>query len=272
MLVNSCPEPYGASREHARDGACAVAAQTRPTRIDPRGSALSSAILYLAIVAIWAVVLVPRWLRPRPVQPQPAEQQFAEQPPEPLTVPPAEPLTVPPADAQRDEEAEPAPDEAPAGTETGEPVPAFPSPAARRADIVQARRRMLGMIVALTVGAVGLAVTGIAASWVIVPPAMLLGGFLVLLREATRSDAERARRALRTRGAATAAVAGQEPVSFRDDVAARPYQEPTGPAPAVAGATDAESLPDAEVIDISARVSDQVYDQYADAAERAVGD
>ena len=26
--------------------------------------ALSSAILYLAIVAIWAIVLVPRWLRP----------------------------------------------------------------------------------------------------------------------------------------------------------------------------------------------------------------
>jgi hypothetical protein len=71
---------------------------------------------------------------------------------------------------------------------------------------------------------------------------------------------------------ATAAVAGQEPASFRDDVAARPYQEPAEPAPAVAAATDAESLPDAEVIDISARVSDQVYDQYADAAERAVGD
>ena len=244
---------------------------------------MSSAILYLAIVAIWAVVLVPRWLRPRPAQPQPAEpvtappaEQPAEPltapPAEPLTVPPAEPLTVPPADAQQDEEAEPAPDETPAATETGEPVPALPSPAARRTDILQARRRILGMIVALTIGAVGLAVTGIAASWVIVPPAMLLAGFLVLLRETTRSDAERARRALGTRGAATTAVAGQEPVSFRDDVAARPYQEPTGPAPAVAGATDAESLPDAEVIDISARVSDQVYDQYADAAERAVGD
>ena len=238
---------------------------------------MSSAILYLAIVAIWAVVLVPRWLRPRSVQPQPAEQ-FTEHPAEPLTAPPAEPLTaaepltVPPADAQRDEEAEPAPDEAPGGTETGEPVPAFPSPAARHADILRARRRILGMIVALTTGAVGLAVTGIAASWVVVPPAMLLAGFFVLLREAARCDAERARRALRTRGAATAAVAGQEPVSFRDDVAARPDQEPAGPAPAVAEATDAESPPDAEVIDISARVSDQVYDQYSDAAERAVGD
>jgi len=275
MLVNSCPEPYGASREHARDGACAVAARTRLARINTRGNALSSAILYLAIVAIWAVVLVPRWLRPRPAQPQPAEPltaPLAEQPAEPLTAPPAEPLTVPPVDAERDEGAEPAPDKAPAGTQTGEPVPALPSPAARRADILQARRRILGMIVALTIGAVGLAVTGIAASWVVIPPAMLLAGFIVLLREATRSDAERALLAARTHRTATAAVAGQEPASFREDVAAGPYQEPAEPAPAVAVATDAESLPDAEVIDISARVSDQVYDQYADAAERAVGD
>ena len=266
MLVNSRPDPYGASREHARDGgadACAVAARTRLARIDPRGSALSSAILYLAIVGIWAVVLVPRWLRPRSAQPQPAEQ-FAEQS--------AEPLTAPPADAQRDEEADPAPDEAPAGKEPGEPVPAPPSPATRRADILRARRRILGMILALTTGAVGLAVTGIAASWVVIPPAMLLAGFIVLLREASRCDAERARRTLRTHRVTTAAVAGQETVSFRDDVAARPYQEPAGPAPAVAEATDAESPPNAQVIDISARVSDQVYDQYSDAAERAVGD
>src|SRR6516165_7430265 len=104
MLVNSGPDPYGASREHARDGACAAAAWTRLARIDTRGSALSSAILYLAIVAIWAVVLVPRWLRPRSAQPLPAEQQFTEHPAEPLTAPeepltaPEEPLTVPSAD------------------------------------------------------------------------------------------------------------------------------------------------------------------------------
>src|SRR6516162_1266313 len=98
MLVNSCSEPYGASREHARDGACAVAARTRLARLDPRGNALSSAILYLAIVAIWAVVLVPRWLRPRAAQPQPAEQQFTEHPAEPITAPPVELLTAPPAE------------------------------------------------------------------------------------------------------------------------------------------------------------------------------
>ena len=37
-------------------------------------------------------------------------------------------------------------------------------------------------------------------------------------------------------------------------------------------APEAEPTPIAEIIDISARVNDQVYDQYTDAAERAVGD
>ena len=235
---------------------------------------MSSAILYLAIVAIWAVVLVPRWLRPRLAQPQPAEQQFAEQPasPQPAEPQPAEPLTAPSVDAHWEEQPGPAPGDAPASTEAGDPIPEFPSPAVRRAGILQARRRMLGMIAALTIGGVGLGVTGIAASWVIIPPAMLLAGFLVLLREAARCDAERARHAARFHRTAIDAVASQEPESSRDDVTASPYQVPAGSAPVVAGATDAEPPPDAQVIDISARVSDQVYDQYSDAAERAVGD
>ena len=235
---------------------------------------MSSAILYLAIVAIWAVVLVPRWLRPRSAQPQPAEQQFAEQPasPQPAEPQPAEPLSAPPAHAHWEEQADPAPGDEPARTDADEPIPEFRSPAVRRADILQARRRILGMIAALIIGAVGLAVTGIAASWVIIPPATLLAGFLVLLRQAARSDAERARHVARIHRTAIAAVAGQEPESFRDDVTASPYQVPAGSAPVVAEATDAEPPPNAEVIDISARVSDQVYDQYSDAAERAVGD
>ena len=40
-----------------------------------------------------------------------------------------------------------------------------------------------------------------------------------------------------------------------------------------ASAPDAAEPPSgAEVIDISGRITDQVYDQYSDAAERAVGD
>ena len=250
---------------------------------------MSSAILYLAIVAIWAVVLVPRWLRPRSAQPQ-APEQFVEQPASPLSASPlsasplpasplpasplpASPLPAEPlADAQWEEQANPAPVDAPPGTEPEEPIPDLPSPAVRRADTLQARRCMLGMIAALTIGAVGLAVTGIAAPWVIIPPAMLLAGFLVLLREASHSDAERARHTALDHGAATAAVAGQEPESFRDNASAKPYQVSAESAPAAAMAADPGPPPDAEVIDISARVSDQVYDQYADAEVRAVGD
>ena len=153
-------------------------------------------------------------------------------------------------------------------TGPGEPVPAPPARAARRAEIVQARRRLLAMIVVLTAGAVALAVTGIAAFWVVIPPAVLLAGFLVLLREATRIDAERARRAARAHETAPDRVAGQEPGSFRADAAASPDQ-----APVTAAAADAaEPPPGAEIIDISGRISDQLYDQYADAADRAVGD
>ena len=248
---------------------------------------MSSAILYLAIVAIWAVVLVPRWLHPRSAQPETAEPASPPETAEPASPPEtaepasppetAEPASPPEtaepasqdADADRQERADPAPGDRPELAEgPGEPTPAFPSSAERRADILRARRRLLTALVVLTAGAVGLAITGIAASWVIVPPTVLLGGFLVLLREAARVDAERAQRATGSRYAEVPSVAGQEPGSFREDAEASPDQVPaTASAP---GAT--ESRPDAEVIDISARLGDQVYDQYSDAAERAVGD
>jgi hypothetical protein len=227
---------------------------------------LSSAILYLAIVAIWAVVLVPRWLRPRPAQPQPADQPVEPplEEPQPVAEEPAEPVDG----EQRD--AAPAWD----GDADPEPVPAVPSRTARRAEILQARRRMLIMLLVLTAGAVGIAVTGIAATWVIIPPAMLLAGFLVLLREAARIDAERKRRATRIRRATLGDVASEEPESFRADAGASPEQAPvTTSAPITASAPDAAApLTGAEVIDISGRISDQVYDQYSDAADRAVGD
>ena len=221
---------------------------------------MSSAILYLAIVAIWAVVLVPRWLHPRSAQPEPVEPVPVPEPaePEPAVRETAEPVSLA-AGADRAEQAGPAP---------GEPAPAFPSSAERRADMLRARRRMLTALVVLTAGAVGLAVTGIAASWVVVPPAVLLGGFLVLLREAAHIDAERARRATRSRYAEAPPVASQEPEPSHEGSDARPEQ-----VPATASLPDTiESQPGAEVIDISARLSDQVYDQYSDAAERAVGD
>ncbi len=134
---------------------------------------------------------------------------------------------------------------------------------------------MLTTLVVLTLGAIGIAVTHIAAWWVIVPPSVLLTGFLLLLREAARSDAARARRqagsAQSGQAAPGQAEAGQAEARQRrrpedredePDVFERIASTPEAPEPA----------PSAEIIDISARVSDQVYDQYTDAAERAVGD
>ena len=255
---------------------------------------MSSAILYLAIVAIWAVVLVPRWLHPRTAQPQPADQpEQPEQPsvPQPGTPESAEPapsepvlsepvLSVPeepqqvaaPTDAAvRPEPADrgPAPAWAEDDTVAVDAVPPAPSPAAeKRADALQARRRMLAMLVVLTAGGAALGVTGIAAYWVIIPPAVLLAGFLVLLREAARIDAKRSRRATQTRPATLDSVAGQEPDLFREDVRVSPDRVS---ATASASAA-AEPPPSAEIIDISGRIGDQVYDQYSDAANRAVGD
>lgn len=251
---------------------------------------MSSAILYLAIVAIWAGVLVPRWLRRTVVRPAEAYR---------------------PAEAQhRDESAAPGEDpgvrsgsgvlsgsvelggsvgrsgsgglvgsavlagsvglsgSGRAGESVHEQPETWASPADRRAGVLRARRRMLGTIIVLTAGAVGIAVTGLAEWWVVIPPGIMLGGFVLLLREAARSDAERAHRL------AEQADAGSP---------ARPAREQrAGAAPAVAEQARPEPLPEpeplpdhtwtAQIIDISGRIGDQLYDQYADAAVRAVGD
>jgi len=109
------------------------------------------------------------------------------------------------------------------------------------------------MLLLLATGSGALAFTGMAAWWVIVPPTIMLAGYLALLREAAKADAER-RELARTRATAAAAVA-----------AAKRTTPPAPPAPA----------PDAEVIDISASLTQadkEFYDQYADAKLRAVGD
>jgi hypothetical protein len=148
--------------------------------------------------------------------------------------------------------------------------------AARRASVLRARRRMLGTLVALTLGAFVIALAHLAAVWVVVPPAVLLGFFVLLLREVARTDAERARRQAE---AATVARA-QDEVRF-ERVEMRPerpdpaeYEAGEDPAaPEVAQAEPAAEVTyQAQIIDISARVNDQLYDQYTDAAERAVGD
>ena len=56
------------------------------------------------------------------------------------------------------------------------------------------RRRLLGMLILLEIAAIALAVVGLAALWVIIPPTIMLAGYLLLLREAAHADAERAQR------------------------------------------------------------------------------
>lgn len=210
---------------------------------------MSSAILYFAIVAIWAGVLMPRWLRPS------AHRQRAEEA-QPEAAAPEAVATF----AQPGLEAEDSQDAAAWAAENA---------AARRANILRARRRMLTTLVLLTLGAFGIAVTRVAAWWVTVPPGVLLAGFLLLLREAARSDAARARRQAH-HAEAGQAEAGQrrdpEAADEEPEVFERIASTPEAPQPV------AEPAATAEIIDISARVSDQVYDQYTDAAERAVGD
>ena len=245
---------------------------------------MSSAILYLAIVAIWAVVLVPRWLRPRAAPPQPvpvpAESPDAEwrEPADPGQGPG---LVQAVSTSGPDTAGEPVADAGVSGTGvsgmgvsgTGvsgadvrdeaaapETEVAAPPPALRRAEMLKARRRLLSTLTALTVIAMGLAVTHIDASWIVIPPTVLLTGYVVLLRQFAHMDAEQARRAARIRRAE--ARAGQEPVPAATPAIGGPDLGP-----------DAAAAPaGAEIIDISGRIGDQVYDQYADAANRAVGD
>jgi hypothetical protein len=106
------------------------------------------------------------------------------------------------------------------------------------------------LLVLLVVGSAALAVTRMAAWWVLGPPSAMLLGYLALLREASKVDAER--RELSRGREARVAVADQ----------AAPAPPPL-------------RVPDAEIIDISASrgpAGEDLYDQYADAKLRAVGD
>jgi hypothetical protein len=188
---------------------------------------MSSAFLYLAIVAIWVFVLIPRWLR----RPHLLGGETAE--PEGLS--------------DEDTSAESG-NPGPAGTEaqrydraTGRPgLAQLP-----RSRVLQARRRLLTILITLTAVAGACTYLKLTSWWACVPPAGMLGMYLLLLREAALADAEQAHwRAAENRRVQTAR-----------QVAHTERLERT-----------------AQIIDISARLGDQLYDQYADATIRAVGD
>jgi len=131
--------------------------------------------------------------------------------------------------------------------------------------MLTARRRLLWMLLALAIGSGALAITKMAAWWVIVPPSLMLLGYMALLREAAKADADR-RRMAHTRSAAAASATAPATASAAATAAATTTARPAAPPVPV---------PSAEVIDISASLDpagEQLYDQYADTKRRAVGD
>jgi hypothetical protein len=227
---------------------------------------LSSAILYLAIVAIWAGVLVPRWLRPAQVVARATDTRPREE-------------VRGHGEARGEDTGTPWPD---SDSDT-EPIPTVRPEhdhlvaragrtgrvrQSQRGMILQARRRMFVMITILTAGAVGMAGTHMAAWWVIVPPGMMLGGFMLVLHEAARSDSARARRLAATASAGVGRAGAGVERTVRQDAVEGVVAAEASPAPVA----EPEPTWSAKIIDISARLGDQLYDQYADAAVRAVGD
>ena len=204
---------------------------------------MSSAILYLAIVAIWAVFLIPRWVRRTHTAPEAPDRQ-----PDATADPKAEQDGDDESADGEESPDHPGPsrgvaDRAQAATQPGPPL--------SRRSILRARRRTLATLVVLAAMAGACTAYKLSPWWVCVPPAGMLGMYLLLLREAALADAEQAR--WRAEEAAHAARAARQ--RARSAQAAR-----------------AAAAPTAEVIDISQRVGDQLYDQYADAAAQAIGD
>ena len=220
---------------------------------------MSSAFLYLAIVAIWAFVLVPRWLRRQHAAPQPEyeadyvpDATYYEEdgydPQDEAGDADGSDGAAPPADPALSEQS------AAAATADARRTQQYARvPAARplsRSRVLQARRRLLTMLVLLAAAAGTCTALKLTQWWVCIPPAVMLGMYLLLLREAAIADAERA--------SWLAAMEMQRADRERE------YRAQAPPAP--------DEQPSAEVIDISARVNDMLYDQYADATVRAVGD
>jgi hypothetical protein len=241
---------------------------------------VSSAVLYFAIIAIWAGFLVPAWLR-RPHNS--AQAAFASAESE-LTVQYDEELTTTGSGVGAegrirvevsehvyvDEEyrsaysgtPEYAEDSGPEYPESELPAeagsgPPAPRPSQSREQMLRARRRMLTILVAMTAVTGTFTYLGLVAWFIVAPPAVLLVLYVLLLREIAMADAELARR--------RAAWEAAETRAYARHMRAQARAEPEAHEARLAHAG-------AKIIDISGRVSDQLYDQYEDAAVRAVGD
>jgi len=260
---------------------------------------VSSAILYLAIIAIWAVFLVPAWVRRPHVNPRavaPGEYADDDLNVEHLTdtendveVTLGADVHVEVSHHERDYRADQYSDREyseeqcrarhyrDAGSSYAEadyagyadyspsPVAEADDPSAHwqrepgrsesREQMLRARRKILKILVAMTLVTGGFVALGAAKWWICAPPAGMLVLYVLLLRETALADAEQARR--------RAAWAAAQARAYRRHLRAQAERD----------AHDAaHATPGAQIIDISGRVTDQLYDQYADAAVRAVGD
>lgn len=203
---------------------------------------VSSALLYLAIFVVWAIVLVPMWLRRdtettgisrllgrRPVT---IDEEFDSSPslPSPSSSPKV-PSSDVPAEEGLDDPVAPSRSRSRSSSRRG----------GRAAVIARRRRRTSGLflLVIITVATVA---TGLGPWWVVLPPIGLLAGHLSLLRVAAGIDAARRHEALLARRAARVA----------------PVDTPA----------EIDDSPQAEIIDLV--FPGEVFDQYADL--RAVGD
>jgi hypothetical protein len=199
--------------------------------LPPRGSPgglMSSGFIYLGIVAIWAFLLLPRWLRrPHLLGGEVAEPDYQA---------PQEPADLAGTDDQQ---------QSARRRISGVPQGGLAAPRLARSRVLQARRRLLTMLVTITVAAGVCTYLKLTSWWACVPPTGVLGMYLLLLREAALADAEQAR--------------WREAEDLRVQ-AARQRARTVAPERT------------AQIIDISARLGDQLYDQYADATIRAAGD
>jgi hypothetical protein len=205
---------------------------------------VSSALLYLAIFVVWAMVLVPMWLRRdtettgisrllgrRPVT---IDEEFDSSPSRPSPSPsPKVPSSDVPAEEGLDDPV--APSRSRSSSRRG----------GRAAVIARRRRRTSGLLL-LVIITVATVATGLGPWWVVLPPIGLLAGHLSLLRVAAGIDAARRHEALLAHRAARVA-----PVDTPVDTPA-----------------EIDDSPQAEIIDLV--FPGEVFDQYADL--RAVGD
>ena len=196
---------------------------------------MSSAVLYLAIVAVWGIVLVPMWLR----RDGDGIGRLLHRRNEAASA------------GQLDDPAMQAPDDdVVIGEEQAEPLePVRRHRVTRGAVIARRRRRTLGLSL-LTVTAIVVTALQVAPWWFVFPPVLLLGGHLSLLRVAVRMD--HARQAELRRAAV---IRAERLRHAREEREAREAEE---------------AARTAEVIELTGWQREEVYDQYTDL--RAVGD